>query len=164
MRRYETVFIADPDLSSDAQAQLFEKSTNIISNNNGVLVDFDEWGNRRMAYEIHKKQRGHYVRLDYCGDGTVVSELEGAFRIDERVLKFMTIFLQDDADPQAIQAALAAEKEKSAEAADDEAPTAPKNAPTATAEVTAPAETSAESAGEATADSAEETEPKTDDA
>lgn len=124
MRRYETILIADPDLSPDDQRQLFEKSTNLIAANSGVLVEVDEWGSRRLAYEIRKKQRGHYVRLDFCGDGKTVKELESAFRIDERVLKFMTVFLQDHADPEAIRQALAAEKEKkaSAEATPEKAP------------------------------------------
>ncbi|MDY6905601.1 MAG: 30S ribosomal protein S6 [Thermodesulfobacteriota bacterium] len=152
MRRYETVFIADPDLSGDVQAQLFEKTKNIISDNNGVLVDFDEWGNRRLAYEIKKKQRGHYVRLDYCGDGAVVSELEGTFRIDERILKFMTIFLQDDADPQAIQAALASAKEKPAEeAAEDAAPASGNDTAKAASTEPAPAEAAPEPAEDAAA-------------
>ncbi|MFZ5564041.1 MAG: 30S ribosomal protein S6 [Thermodesulfobacteriota bacterium] len=127
MRRYETIFIADPDLSPDDQRQLFDKATGLISANSGVLVEFDEWGSRRLAYEIGKKQRGHYVRLDFCGDGKTVKELESAFRIDERVLKFMTVFLADNADPEAVKQALAAEREKkaSAEAAAAQAASAP---------------------------------------
>ncbi|MFP4445246.1 MAG: 30S ribosomal protein S6 [Desulfosudaceae bacterium] len=111
MRHYETIFIADPDLPPDAQESLFDKARTLIDNNAGQLVNFDEWGNRRLAYEIRKKQRGHYVRLDYCGSGETVSQLEGSFRIDERVLKFMTIFLEDGADPEALKAAVAAAKE-----------------------------------------------------
>jgi len=115
MRRYETIFIADPDLSPENQAQLFEKATTLIDTNSGVLVEFDEWGTRRLAYEIRKKPRGHYVRLDFCGDGATVQELENAFRIDERVLKFMTVFLSENADPEALRQAIAEEKEKKAE-------------------------------------------------
>ena len=115
MRRYETIFIADPDLSPEIQTQLFEKATGLIDANSGVLVEFDEWGTRRLAYEIRKKPRGHYVRLDYCGDGATVQGLENAFRIDERVLKFMTVFLAENADPEALRQAIAEEKEKKAE-------------------------------------------------
>ena len=127
MRRYETIFIADPDLSPENQAQLFEKATTLIDANSGVLVEFDEWGTRRLAYEIRKKPRGHYVRLDFCGDGATVQGLENAFRIDERVLKFMTVFLSENADPEALRQAIAEEKEKKAEgqAAADAAPKQP---------------------------------------
>lgn len=137
MRHYETVFIADPDISADVQTNLFDKARTLISDNAGDLIEFDEWGNKRLAYEIRKKQRGHYVRLDYCGSGETVSSLENAFRIDERVLKFMTVLLDKEADPEQLKAALAASQEPEAEPAktteEDTAKTAAET-PEATAE------------------------------
>jgi small subunit ribosomal protein S6 len=56
---------------------------------------FDDWGIKKLAYEIKKKNRGHYIRLDYGGDGTLVAEMERSFRIDDRVMKFMTILLEE---------------------------------------------------------------------
>ncbi|MFP4040428.1 MAG: 30S ribosomal protein S6 [Desulfosudaceae bacterium] len=167
MRRYETVFIADPDLAPDAQKTLFDKARALIDNNAGQLVDFDEWGNRRLAYEIRKKQRGHYVRLDYCGSGETVSQLEGAFRIDERVLKFMTIFMEEDADPVQLQEAIAAakppaesetpaagQKSEPAAEADNAAAAAPaEEAESEADKAETPAETPAESPAEAPAES-----------
>lgn len=111
MRHYETVFIADPDIPPDVQNNLFDKARTLISDNAGELIDFDEWGNKRLAYEIRKKQRGHYVRLDYCGSGETVSSLENAFRIDERVLKFMTVLLDKEADPDQLKAAVEASRQ-----------------------------------------------------
>jgi small subunit ribosomal protein S6 len=111
MRHYETVVIADPDLSPDVQQTLFEKTRTLISGNAGELIDFDEWGNKRLAYEIRKKQRGHYVRLDYCGSGATVSSLENALRIDERVLKFMTVLVDTEADPEQLKAAVEASRQ-----------------------------------------------------
>lgn len=158
MRRYETIFIADPDLSQEVRDNLFEKTQSLISTNGGDLVDFDEWGNRRLAYEVRKKMRGHYVRLDYCGDGAAVSALENAFRIDERVFKFMTILLEETADPEQLKAALAEQKAAKAEAS-AVAETAEETTTEAAAETpaetpAAPAETVAEEAPKA--DSAEE--------
>lgn len=114
MRHYETVFIADPDIPSDVQQNLFEKARTLISDNAGELINFDEWGNKRLAYEIRKKQRGHYVRLDYCGGGDTVSSLENAFRIDERILKFMTVLLDQEADPVQLKAAVEAARQPEA--------------------------------------------------
>ncbi|MEW6076777.1 MAG: 30S ribosomal protein S6 [Thermodesulfobacteriota bacterium] len=119
MRHYETVFIADPDLSPDVHQNLFEKARNLISGNAGELIDFDEWGNKRLAYEIRKKQRGHYVRLDYCGSGATVSSLENALRIDERVLKFMTVLVDPESDPEQLKAALEASRQPAKPAADE---------------------------------------------
>lgn len=95
MRRYETFFIADPDISEEERGQLFEKTKDLISQQEGFLVMFDDWGIKKLAYEIKKKNRGHYIRLDYGGDGALVAEMERSFRIDDRVMKFMTILLEE---------------------------------------------------------------------
>jgi len=83
----------------------------------------DEWGSRKLAYEVKKKTRGYYVRLDYCGTGDLVNEIERFFRIDDRVLKFMTVQLADNADPQQLLEEMAkAQAAKQAPAANAEAP------------------------------------------
>lgn len=122
MRRYETIFISDPDLLADDRAQLFEKTKDLIAKQNGFLVLFDEWGVKKLAYDIKKKGRGHYVRIDFCGDGALVAELERSFRIDDRVMKFMTIVLNKDVDLEKVKEEIAreAEAEKRIEAQDDE--------------------------------------------
>jgi small subunit ribosomal protein S6 len=65
-----------------------------------------------MAYEIKKKLRGHYTRLDFCGNGDLVDEIERTFRIDDRVMKYMTVLLEKDADVDAIKEAMEMEKAK----------------------------------------------------
>ncbi len=107
MRRYETMVIVDPDLSSEKREPLFERMEETISQQGGALIVRDDWGPRKLAYEIKKRTRGHYVRFDYCGDGELVSELERFCRIDDRVMKYMTIQLADQADPEAIKAQMA---------------------------------------------------------
>jgi small subunit ribosomal protein S6 len=107
MRRYETIAIVDPDVSPEARVPLFERCEEIISQQNGMLVMLDEWGTRKLAYEIRKKLRGYYVRYDYCGNGGLVQEMERFFRIDERVLKFLTVLIDDDVDPEKVKEELA---------------------------------------------------------
>ena len=96
MRKYETVFIADPDLQDKTRIDLYEKVRNIITKEGGILTGFDEWGNKKLAYEIKKKLRGNYVCVTYGGSGTLIRELERNFRLSDDVLKFMTILLSDD--------------------------------------------------------------------
>lgn len=103
MRKYETVFIADPDLSDQARADLFDKVRNIIANEKGILLDFDEWGNKKLAYEVKKKQRGHYVCATYAGTGDLVKEIERNFRLTDDVMKFMTIVLSEDMPAEAFE-------------------------------------------------------------
>ena len=124
MRRYETIVIADSDLSDDKRDSFFERVREIISQQGGFLIEFDDWGIRRLAYEIRKKPRGYYVRMDYCGTGDVVSEMERFFRIDDRSFKYMTILLDREADMEAIKEDMAAKKaELEKSAADNENPT-----------------------------------------
>ncbi|MDX2509677.1 MAG: 30S ribosomal protein S6 [Desulfobacterales bacterium] len=96
MRKYETVFISDPDLQDQTRAELFDKIRNIIAKENGIFLSFDDWGNKKLAYEIKKKLRGHYVCVTYGGTGDLVKELERNFRITDDIMKFMTLLLSDN--------------------------------------------------------------------
>lgn len=122
MQRYETIFIIDPDLSEEGRAPVVERLVQLIPQQNGMLVEEDHWGARKLAYPIRKKQRGYYLRLDYCGVGALVDELERFCRIDERLLKYMTIKLAEDVDVDQIQAEMA---ERAAAKAAAEAGTVP---------------------------------------
>jgi small subunit ribosomal protein S6 len=121
MKRYETIVIIDPDLSKEAEAPILDRINDLIPQFSGTLIETDDWGIRKLAYDIKKKNRGHYVRLDFCGDGALVQEMERFFKIDDKVMKFMTVLLDEDADLDAIQAALAEKTASSDPAAADTA-------------------------------------------
>jgi len=107
MRKYETIIIIDPDLSNEDQDLIFERLYDLIPQQGGFLVMFDDWGPKKLAYEIKKKARGYYVRLEYCGTGTLVDEMERLFRIDDRILKYMTVLLEKDVDVESIKEEMA---------------------------------------------------------
>lgn len=116
MRRYETIFIIDNDLSEEGRSPILEKLEDLIRQYNGLQVKVDEWGTKRLAYEIKKKARGYYVCLDYCGSGPLVNEIERFFRIDDRVLKYMTVVLDKDVDIENVKEEIAkAEEAKAAQ-------------------------------------------------
>ena len=98
MRRYETFIIFDPDLSEEGRGPVIEKINDLIMQTDGLLVEQDEWGARKLAYDIKKKSRGYYIRFDYCGNGPLVDEIERSCRIDDRVLKYMTVLMEKEAD------------------------------------------------------------------
>ena len=150
MRRYETIAIIDPDLADEERAGVLERTTDLIPKEGGFLVMLDEWGNRKLAYEIKKKVRGYYVRIDYCGMGSLVDEMERFFRIDDKVLKFMTVLLEKDADIENIKEEMAIAK--------SEAETKAK----ADAEAKAEAETKTKADAEAAREKAEEIEKEAD--
>jgi len=115
MRRYETIFIADNDLSEEDRSPIFEKLKDLTQQHNGLLVMVDEWKSKKLAYEIKKKARGYYVRLDYCGSGILVNEIERFFRIDDRILKYMTVLLDKDVDIEAVKEEIAAAEKTQAD-------------------------------------------------
>ena len=125
MRRYETIVIVDPDLGEEQRGPVFDKIRELIPQKGGLLVEVDEWGGRKLAYEIRKKQRGYYARIDFCGGGELVSEMERQFRIDDRVMKYMTILLDEDADMERIQEAM---MQSQAEAESETSPAAEEGA------------------------------------
>ena len=108
MRRYETIFIIDPDVPESDRTSLIARFKEIIQQQEGVFIQEDPWGTKKMAYEIKKKSRGFYTRLDYCGMGKVVDELERFCRIDDRVMKYLTVQLSPEADAEKILAEIAA--------------------------------------------------------
>jgi small subunit ribosomal protein S6 len=137
MRRYETIAIIDPDLSEDDRTSLLTRIKEIIPQQEGVVIKEDLWGSRKLAYPIKKKPRGYYARYDYCGMGKAVEELERFFRIDDRVVKYLTVLLNPDVDPEKIKAEMAEAEAASAPAAKTEA-TEPAKAPAAATEATEP--------------------------
>jgi len=118
MRRYETIIIIDPDLSEDERTSLLARVKEIIPQQEGVLIQEDLWGVIKLAYPIKKKPRGFYARMDYCGMGQVVNELERFFGIDDRVMKFLTVQLDTEADVEKIKAEVTAAKEAAAQTAE----------------------------------------------
>lgn len=104
MRKYETFFILDPDLPDEANATVDEKFQLVISSNGGTLLSSVPWGKRKLAYPVRKRIRGNYVLIEYAGGPELVSELERNMRLDERILKFITVKLDDRFDPEKEQA------------------------------------------------------------
>jgi small subunit ribosomal protein S6 len=104
MRKYESFIIIDADLHDDAIAAVDDKLKNIVAGNGGTVLDYTPWGKKKLAYPVKKRTRGHYVLMEYAGASELVAELERNMRLDERVLKFITVKLEDRFDPEAEQA------------------------------------------------------------
>lgn len=122
MRKYESVIISDPDLQDQARTDLLDKVRNIIARENGILLDVDDWGSKKLAYEINKKLRGHYFCLTYGGTGDLVKELERILKLSDDVIKYMTVLLSTDETEESL-----AKEAQDAEAARVQA-SAPKDA------------------------------------
>jgi small subunit ribosomal protein S6 len=102
MRQYETIYIIKPSLPDEEYEDTISKFNGIIEKNQGVMIKTDRWGERTLAYELKKFKKGFYVLLEYCGDAALTKELERVFRLDDKVLKYQTVKLSDQADPAAL--------------------------------------------------------------
>jgi small subunit ribosomal protein S6 len=91
LKRYEVIAIVKSDLVDEGITAIIDRSQAIITERNGVIAKVDKWGKRRLAYEINKQKDGFYFLIDFAGDGPIVAEIERNFKIDDRILKFMTV-------------------------------------------------------------------------
>jgi small subunit ribosomal protein S6 len=110
LRRYETILIADVNLSSDELNGLIERYKTIITDLKGIIAKIEEWGKRKLAYEIKKQSRGSYILIDFAGKSEIVTELERNLKIDDKILKFLTIKKSDSVDIQDIEKEINAAK------------------------------------------------------
>lgn len=112
MKRYEVIAIVKSDLSEDDISKLIERIENIIVKRNGIIAKIDKWGKRRLAYEINKQKEGFYFLFDFVGDGPIVAEIERNYKIDDRVLKFISIKKDGALTREGIDAEIAAAEAK----------------------------------------------------
>jgi small subunit ribosomal protein S6 len=91
LKRYEVIAIVKSDLSDEDITAIIDRSQTIITDRKGVIAKLDKWGKKRLAYEINKQKDGFYFFIDFAGDGPIVAEIERNFKIDDRILKFMTV-------------------------------------------------------------------------
>jgi len=102
MKHYETVCILNPDLADEEYQAALSKSREVIEKQKGIVVKVEEWGKQKLAYLVKKYDKGSYVVFNYCGDSGVSAELERTLGLDERYLKYMTVKLEEKADPEAL--------------------------------------------------------------
>ena len=90
---YETIFIIDGTLEEEAVKALQEKFTSLIAAN-GTVESVDEWGKRRLAYEINDKTEGFYILVNFKADTEFPKELDRQYRITDGILR--TIIIRKD--------------------------------------------------------------------
>ncbi|MCI0695813.1 30S ribosomal protein S6 [candidate division KSB1 bacterium] len=115
MKLYETTILIDSTLKSDEMRNLIDKIGNFISNHGGNIVKVDEWGKRRLAYEIKKKQYGYYVNIRFSGPAALSGLLEREYRLIDSVLRHLTVKI----DPLVLKSEEESAKARRAEAGEE---------------------------------------------
>ncbi len=119
MRRYETIFILRPSVGEEEITRIIENTTQIILGDQGSIIELNRWGMKKLAYLIKKESLGYYVFCDFAGTPEAVAEIERKFRIDDLVLKYMSIKTAGSINEEGIRLAIAAVSEKATALADD---------------------------------------------
>jgi small subunit ribosomal protein S6 len=121
-RLYETTFIVNASLDDTQVDSVIGRVQDVIVKNGGTANALNKWGRKRLAYSINKKTNGFYVNIEFTAPAPLLASLERAFQLDEMILRFLTLQL----DERAIAARAKAQAAAAAPPAADPAPVQPR--------------------------------------
>jgi len=99
LRKYETIVLVNPEGGEETVNKTIHRLREGLETTKGREVRLEDWGVKRLAYELNKNRRAHYVYFQYLGTNSSVAEIERLMSITEPVIKFQTVFLEDRVDP-----------------------------------------------------------------
>jgi small subunit ribosomal protein S6 len=117
VNKYETTFILEPGLDESKVNDEITRVSGWIQDLGGEVIEVQRWGKRRLAYEINRRRDGIYTLMLYQGPGAVVKELERRMKLDEQVMRVLTVL---HVPPELTQAQVDAEAVAAADDAADE--------------------------------------------
>ena len=103
MPSYETTVITKPNTTEDQVNAIRSKVEGIIQQHSGTVGNFEDWGTRRLSYEIQKENRGRYVYFAFTGNNETVAEIERNMRINENVMRYLSVNLSKEDDLEMIK-------------------------------------------------------------
>jgi small subunit ribosomal protein S6 len=96
VREYELTFIVHPEISDEGCAAIRARLDAVLERHAALPLLYDDWGKRKLAYEIRKFQKGHYFVLSFLDSGEAVPELERTLRLEDSVLRFLTVLVDEE--------------------------------------------------------------------
>ena len=100
-REYETIFILRPDTPNENIGQVNARIRGVIEQMGGKLLKLDNWGKRKLAYEVKKQLKGIYLYWQYLATSGTVEEIERNLRMLDTVIRYYTVKIDEDIDPNA---------------------------------------------------------------
>ncbi|WP_251389864.1 30S ribosomal protein S6 [Mediterraneibacter agrestimuris] len=91
MNKYELAVVVSAKIEDDARAEVIEKVKALVTRFGGNVTDVDEWGKKRLAYEIQKMNEGYYYFIHFDAETTVPGEVEQRIRIMDNVLRYLCV-------------------------------------------------------------------------
>ena len=98
-REYETIYILRPDSTTDVIAQVNQKVRGVIEAGGGTLLKVDNWGKRKLAYEVKKQLKGIYLFFSYLGTAGLVEEVERNLRLTDSVIRYYSVKIEENVAP-----------------------------------------------------------------
>ena len=99
MQLYDSIFIVRPSLSDEETSKLIDKLKGVVEKS-GTVLKFENWGKKKLAYEVKRERKGTFVYLHFQSKGDLISELERSYRLEDSVLKFLTVRMEKPVAPQ----------------------------------------------------------------
>jgi small subunit ribosomal protein S6 len=90
------MYIASPETAEDEITKFNDAITGIVEKDGGTIIKVENWGRRRMAYTINKKNEGYYVLFEIEGSGQEIAEIERRMRVNDLVMRYMTVRVDED--------------------------------------------------------------------
>lgn len=98
LREYEITIISRADMPETESVKLLSKYEKLMTSDGGEILKKDSWGSKKIAFPMKKHHRGIYTNYDFIGTSANLAEMERLMRIDEDVLRYMSVFLGENVD------------------------------------------------------------------
>ena len=95
MKAYELLFIVPPTIDDETRAGVMKRIETTLTESNGVVDNVDNWGKRKLAYEINGLSDGDYTLIDFHADPQSIAELDRVLRINDAVMRHMVVARAD---------------------------------------------------------------------
>ena len=95
MNKYELAVVVSAKIEDDERAQVIEKVKALVERFGGKISDVDEWGKKRLAYEIQKMNDGFYYFIKFEAETTAIAEIESQMRIMDNVLRYLCVKVEE---------------------------------------------------------------------
>lgn len=95
MNKYELAVVVSAKIEDDERAQVIEKVKALVERFGGQISDVDEWGKKRLAYEIQKMNDGFYYFIKFEAETTAIAEIESQMRIMDNVLRYLCVKVEE---------------------------------------------------------------------
>ena len=99
MELYESLFIIRPSVSDEETSALIEKMKGVADRTGAQFIKSENWGRKKLAYEVRRERKGTYVYFYFKAPNNTVGELEHAYRLEDNIIKFLTVHLEKELVP-----------------------------------------------------------------